>query len=354
VTDGGGVADGQSEADSADATDAPAPTAPTVTSTMPAIGSIDVPLNGSISATFSEAMNPTTLSPTTFTVTSGTPAVAVTGELFYASSKAVFWPAAPLAGSTLYTATITTGATSVSGLPLATNYVWDFTTGTAVAAGVPVNLGTAGQYVILAESKISTVSPSIITGNLGLSPLAATYINGFSLTMDSTNVFSTSSQVIGNVYAADYAPPTPDNLTTAVGDMGTAFTDAAGRAPDVTELGAGNIGGMVLPAGVYSWGTGLLIPTNLTLTGSATDVWIFQIAQTLTVSDGVEIVLGGSALAKNVFWQVSGNAALGTTVQFQGVILCQTGISLNTGASVNGNLLAQTAVTLDTSVVTAP
>ena len=142
-----------------------------------------------------------------------------------------------------------------------------------------MNLRTAGDYVILAESDISTVPPSVITGNLAVSPMAATFITGFSLIADSTNVFSTSAQVTGKLYAADYAVPTPSNLTTAIGDMGLAFTDAAGRAPDVTELGAGSIGGMTLAPGVYKWGTGLLIPTDLTLNGSATAVWIFQIAR---------------------------------------------------------------------------
>jgi hypothetical protein len=106
-----------------------------------------------------------------------------------------------------------------------------------------VDLGSAEEYAILAKSGISTVPMSAVTGNLGVSPAAATYITGFSLTVDSTNVFSTSPQVTGRVYAADYASPTPSDMTTAVGDMEQAFTDAAGRAPDVTELGAGNIGG---------------------------------------------------------------------------------------------------------------
>ena len=121
--------------------------------------------------------------------------------------------------------------------------------GSASASRLAVNLGTAGDYAILAKSGISTVPTSAITGDLGVSPAAATYITGFSLTADATNVFSTSPQVTGKVYAADYAPPTPSNLTTAVGDMQLAFTDAAGRAPDVTELGAGNIGGMTLARG---------------------------------------------------------------------------------------------------------
>jgi hypothetical protein len=228
----------------------------------------------------------------------------------------------------------------------------DVTTRDAGAALV-VDLGAASQFVILAETAISTVSPSVITGDLGISPAAATYITGFSPTLAASGAFSTSSQVTGKIYAADYASPTPTMLTTAIGDMEAAFTAAAGRAPDVTGLGAGSIGGKVLTAGVYRWGTGVIMATDVTLAGSATDVWIFQIAKDLAVSDGAHLLLSGGAEAKNVFWQVSGDVSLGTTVQFEGTILCQTAITLNTGASITGRLLAQTAVTLDANTIVA-
>jgi len=223
-----------------------------------------------------------------------------------------------------------------------------------VPAANPVNLGTAKNYAILAESGISTVPTSAITGNLGISPAAATFITGFSLIADSTNVFSTSPQVTGKVYAADYAVPTPSVLTTAIADMQLAFTDAAGRAPNTTELGAGSIGGMNLAPGVYQWGTGLLIPTDVTLTGTASDVWIFQVAQNLTMSSGTKILLAGGAQSKNIFWQVAGLVDLGTTAHCEGVILTQTSVTLRTGASINGRLLAQTAVDLDGSSVVEP
>jgi hypothetical protein len=350
-SDGGVLRDVGPSIDGESADDAQSKIAPTVLSNMPLAAAAAVPINAHVSATFSEPMDPSTLTGATFTLTSGTPAVSVPGMLVYASSQLVFWPSAELANETTFTATITTGAKSAGGIALGKDYVWTFATGSAIAAGVPVDLRTAGQYVILAETGISTVSPSTITGNLGLSPAAATYITGFPLTPDTSNEFSTTPQVNGKVYAADYAVPTPINLTTAVNDMGTAFTAAAGRAPDVTGLGAGSIGGMTLPAGVYGWGTGLLMATNVTLTGSATDVWIFQIAKNLTVSDGAQLVLSGGALPQNVFWQVSGGATLGTTVQFEGTILCQTAISLDTGASITGRLLAQTATTLDANTV---
>jgi len=218
----------------------------------------------------------------------------------------------------------------------------------------PVNLGAAGNFVILAKSGITNASTSDVTGDLGVSPADATTITGFALTLDATGVFATSPQVAGSVYAADYAVPTPANLTAAVSAMETAFTDAAGRAAGVTELGAGDIGGRTLAPGVYKWGTGLLIPTNVTLSGSSTDVWIFQVAQGLTVSSGAQVILAGGARARNIFWQVTGAVVLGTTAHFEGVVLTQTAATLQTGASINGRLLAQTAVNLDGNTVVEP
>lgn len=217
-----------------------------------------------------------------------------------------------------------------------------------------VDLGTAGDYVILAKTGVSTTGTTAVTGDIGLSPSAASAITGFTLVGDGASGHTTSSLVTGNVYASDYAVPTPSNLTTAVSDMETAFTNAAGRAPHVTEFGAGDISGLTLYRGVYKWGTGLLINTDVTLSGNATDVWIFQIAQDLTVNNGVSVTLSGGALAKNVFWQVAGQVTIGTTAAFKGVILSQTQIVLNTGAVLNGRALAQSAVSLDSNTVTEP
>lgn len=220
--------------------------------------------------------------------------------------------------------------------------------------GVAVDLGEAENFVILAKSGVSTVPPSVVVGNVGLSPAAATFLTGFSLSLDATNTFATSPQVTGQLFASDYAPPTPAQLTAAVGAMELAFTDAAGRPADVTELGAGDIGGMTLEPGVYAWGTSLIIPTDLTLSGNDTDQWIMQIAGDLTLSSGVEIVLSGGAQARNVVWQVDGLVELGTTSHAEGIVLTQTSITLKTGASIEGRLLAQTAVDLDAATVIEP
>jgi hypothetical protein len=325
----------------------------TVTTTLPADTTTDMPIGNTLTATFSEAMDPLTITTTTFTLMQGT--TAVSGSVTYSGVTANFTPTSKLATGTLYTATITTGVKDLAGNALASNYVWSFTTSTTLTAGpAPVNLGMAENYVILAKSAISTTGTTAITGNLGLSPAAATFITGFSLIADATNVFSRSSRVTGMIYAANYANPTPANLTTAVLNMMTAYTDAAGRAPNVTELGAGNIGGMTLTPGTYKWSTGVLIPTNVTLSGGPNDVWIFQIAKNLVMSSATRVILSGGAQAKNIFWQVFGIVDIGTTAHFEGIALVQTAVTLKTGATVNGRLLAQTAVTLDAATVTQP
>ena len=224
----------------------------------------------------------------------------------------------------------------------------------ASAAQGPVDLGTAGHFAILSKSGISTVPPSAVTGNLGVSPIDSSAITGFSLTLDSSGQFSTSAQVTGQVFGPDYASPTPVNLTTAVGDMQTAYTDAAGRTlPDHTELGSGDIGGLTLDAGLYKWSTDVTIPANVTLFGGPNDVWIFQIAGNLSIASGKAVVLSGGAQAQNVFWQVAGGVGvdLGSTSQFAGTILAQAAINMQTSASINGRLLAQTAVTLDANAI---
>ena len=195
----------------------------------------------------------------------------------------------------------------------------------------------------------------MVVGDIGVSPAEATYITGFGLILPAAGSYSTTPLVVGKVYAPSYANPTPSNMSTAVSNMETAYTDAAGRTnPTTTELGAGNIGGMTLAPGLYKWGTSLTIPSNVTLSGSANDVWIFQIAGNLNISSDVKVILSGGAQDSNIFWQVAGQATLETTSVFHGNILSQTAIVLNTGAKLYGRALAQTAVTLDSNSVNIP
>ncbi|KAF8887365.1 ice-binding protein [Infundibulicybe gibba] len=225
----------------------------------------------------------------------------------------------------------------------------------ALAAGPSaVNLRTAANFVIIAKSGVSTVPNSVITGNIALSPAAGTFLTGFSLQKTST-VFATSTQVTGMLFAADFTSPTPSLLTTAVLDMQTAQVDAAGRpGPNFLNLGAGAIGGRTLTPGLYKWTSGVIIPTNIVISGSATDTWIFQISGTLILAAAGRITLSGGARPQNIVWVVSGAVTFGTTSHFEGILIASTSVTLATGASMNGRILSQTAVALQKATVVQP
>lgn len=324
---------------------------PTISSTSPIGQDVGVSLSKVVTAVFSTPMKQSTINSSTFTVKQGNTAVA--GVVSYTGTTASFDPTYNLLPGLVYTATITTGAESVNGFPLVAALVWSFTTETVVLAPGAVSLGASANYVILAKTAISNISTSSVTGNLGLSPAATSYITGFSIT--NATGYATSAQVTGKIYAADMAAPTGINLTTAVENMITAYNDAAGRpTPDFLELATGNIGGRTLIPGLYKWTTAVTIPSDITISGGANDVWIFQIAQNLNMSNGVRVTLTGGAQAKNIFWQVAGQATFGTTSHFEGIILSMTGITFQTGASFKGRALAQTAVILDGNAIILP
>jgi hypothetical protein len=296
-------------------------------------------------------MDLSTINTSTFTLKQGT--TLIPGTVAYSGTTATFTPASILTAGTVYSATITNGAKDLAGNALATNTVWSFTIGSTLAALAVVDLGASGNYVILAKTAITNVPTSAITGDMGISPAAASYITGFAIVK--ATGYATAAQVTGKIYAADMAAPTGINLTTAVNNMLTAYTDAAGRPfPDFSELGTGNIGGKTLAPGLYKWTNSVTMPSNVTIAGSATDVWIFQIAGNLNMSTSVLITLTGGALAKNIFWQVAGTVTLGASSHFEGIILSKTAITFQTGASINGRALAQTLVALDKNIVSKP
>jgi hypothetical protein len=324
---------------------------PTVVLTDPTIDFGGVPRNKVVSILFSERMDSLTINASTFKLTQGSNEV--TGEVAYSGTTATFTSSAFLSAGLEYTATITTGAKDRAGNALAAITEWSFTTSASAATLATVNLGAAGNYVILAKTAINNSPGSAITGDLGLSPAATSYVTGFSLT--NATGYATSAQVTGKIYAADMAAPTPITLTTAVNNMITAYNDAAGRpTPDFSELGTGNIGGKTLTPGLYKWTNTVTLPSDVVISGGADDIWIFQISGNLTMSSAVNITLLGGAQAKNIFWQVAGQATIGTTAHFEGILLSMTGITFQTGASISGRALAQTAVILDHNAVTKP
>ena len=324
---------------------------PAGTTSDPLANATGVSRNKAVTFTFKEAMDPSSINATTFTLKQGT--TPVLGTVAYSGTTATFTPTSTLSAGALYTASITTGAKNLAGIPLAVSTDWCFTTAGSTSSLAAVNLGSAGNYVILAKTAINNTPTSVIKGDLGLSPAATSYITGFSLT--NATGFATAVQVTGKIYAADMVSPTSINLTTAVNNMITGYNDAAGRpSPDFTELATGNIGGKTLTPGLYKWTSNVTIPTNITISGGANDVWIFQISGNLTTSAAVKVILKDEAQAKNIFWQVAGTVTFGTTSHFEGIVMSKTSIVFNTGASMNGRALAQTSVILDKNTVTKP
>lgn len=221
-----------------------------------------------------------------------------------------------------------------------------------------VNLRTAGSYTVLAGSGISNNPTSSITGNIGLSPSASSFITGFSLVYTSGDEKASSAQITGDVYASDYASPTPALLTAAKGDLTTAYNDAAGRTSTSIVLLSGNIGGLTLTPGLYKSSGSLEISSgDLTFDakGNADATFIIQIASSFSTSSDRKVILAGGAKAANIFWQVGTSASFGTTSVMKGTVMADQSISMNTGATIDGRLLARiAAVTLESNTIVSP
>jgi hypothetical protein len=325
-------------------------TAPTVSSTDPANGATGVLINREVAATFSEAMNPLTITAATFTLRDTTAGVAVTGAVTYdaISHIATFTPTSNLAASHFFNATITTGARDLAGNALAHNRVWSFRTGGSSAAGPePVTLGAAGAFNILAGSAVTnadTVSnPTTINGLVGVFPGSA--VTGL----------PTASVPASRIHAGDTVAAAAKVALLA------AYNDAVSRSVGAISL-PGNMGGLTLAPGLYVnstssgiSGTGTNAILTLDAQGDANAVWIFKMGSTLITDTGTSIVLAGGAQAKNIFWQVGSSATLGTNSIFKGNILAAISITLTTGVNLKGRALAQTgAVTLDKNAITLP
>jgi hypothetical protein len=215
----------------------------------------------------------------------------------------------------------------------------------------PIELGTACNYAILAKSGISTVPNSVITGNIAVSPIASGAITGFSLTKDASGQFATSDQVTGKLLAADYAAPTPGQLTSAVLDMQAAYTVAAGRATTRENTG-GAIGGQTFFPGVYTFSAAITIASDVTFDGGPDDTFIIKTATNLAQAANTRVLLSGCAQAKNIFWQVTTAVTIGAGASMQGILLVKEKAVFGAGSSLVGSVLVQTAVTLDQTTIT--
>ena len=314
---------------------------PTVVSVAPPNGTAGVCPNTVAVATFSEAMNPSTISATTFTLT-GPAAAAVTGQVVYDAPDyvATFTPASNLALNTTYTATITTGAQDLMANALAVDATWSFTPATAACQTSQVPLGSAARFDVLAGTTVTNTGPTVITGgNLGLSPGSA--VTGFppgKLTLPAVMQVTDPAAAQGQL------------------DLTTAYIYTAGL-PGGMSL-PGEMSGLTFAPGLYKTSSAVKLSAgNVTLDGqgNVNAVFIFQVGSTLTTIGSTQVVLAGGAQAKNVFWQVSSSATLGTNSIFQGTIMALQSITLDTGATLNGRALARNAeVALDSNPITAP
>ncbi|MEO8098480.1 MAG: ice-binding family protein [Acidobacteriota bacterium] len=307
-------------------------TPPTVSFTSPPNGALQVTTSSNVAASFSEPMNPLTLNTATFLLTQG--GVRVAGTVTSSGSSATFIPTVNLAPNTTYTAVITNVAADLAGNALGSTYQWTFTTGTG-AELMPVCLA---NFAILSGAGVVATGQNVITGDIGVSP--GTLISGFP-----------PGTIIGAMHAADAI------AAAAMVDVAAGYLDAFARSVGPVAI-SGDIGGRTFTPGLYKAASSVTITSGdvtLDAKGNANAVFIFQVASSIGLSPGRKILLTGGAQTFNVFWQVGTSASLGAASTFQGNILANQSITVDTGATVFGRLLAKTGtVTLQASVVTSP
>jgi hypothetical protein len=325
--------------------------APVISTTSPANGAVNVLIDSPVSANFSAAMDPTTITNAAFTVAdaSGTP---LNGTVSYdpASQTATFIPSANLAADTTYTATISPLVTDLSGNPLASGVTanpWSFTTGAVAGADGPamINLGTSGSFAVMATASISSTGPVVINGDVGLAP--------------GTSQGIPPAQVNGTIHVNDPV------ITKAQADLLAAYNDAVSRSTNAVTL-PGNMGGLTFTPGLYVNSTSVLISgagpgNNVTLDaqGDPNAVFIFKMGSTLTTGTSSQVILAGGAKASNIFWQVGTSATIAVSSIFKGNVLAATSITINTGAAVEGRMFAGAAggtgsATVNASTITVP
>ena len=326
-------------------------TAPTIVSTDPLDNATATPINKSISATFSIAIDPKSVNDKTFTVKNGTTPLA--GIVTYTGTTATFDPSTDLLPGTTYTATIS-GAKNLAGIAIANDYVWNFSTSSSLVGNI-VNLGSSERFGILAGVGVSN--------NAGFSEIRNMDVGIYPGVRSSVTGFPPAIIVGGAIYASDdIAPPgIGAMLIKAKQDLTNAYLFAEGASTPAPATVSGDQGGKTLAPGIYKSTSTLLIQSgDLTLDaqGDANAVWIFQVASDFTTIGGAggNVILSGGAQAKNIFWQVGRSATIGNYTIFKGNILALTSITMNSHATVQGRMLARNGsiVMTHTNIISKP
>lgn len=326
--------------------------APTVISTDPANMATNVPMNKTITATFSENMNASTINNSTFLLKQGT--TSISGTVSYSGTTASFKPTANLITGKTYEATITSAVKNTAGTNLVNNYVWTFST---VAPSGPQgpDLKSVANFGIIAGTAVSNNAgfSKINNMNVGIYPGARSSITGF----------PPAIVVNGAIYASDDVSPAgvAAMLLQAKNDLTAAYLYAEGASSPAPATVSGDQGGKTLAPGIYKSTSTLSVQSgDLTLDakGDVNAVWIFQISSTFTTVGGAggNIILSGGAQAKNVYWQVGSSATIGGYTKFKGNVLALTSITMGTYATAVGRMLARNgAVTLtSTNIIDKP
>ena len=342
---------------------------PIIIATDPLNNAINVNLLKTVTANFSVAMDPTTINATSFTLKQGT--TAVLGTVSYSGTTASFDPTAALQAGKVYTATIRTAAKNTAGIPVATNYVWNFTTTVTppvVVLPPSINLGTAAMFGAFGGNAGITnqgLNTVINNGSLGTTA-ASTLVTGFH---DANAIYTETPLNVGNVTGRIYtAPPAPGTATSfAVASQGLLDANAAylsispASKPGGIDPGAGELGGLTLAPGVYKSASGTFKISNGNLTldaqGDPNATWIFQTAAGLTVgiagpTGAKSIIMKNGALAKNVFWYVGTAATIngaGGGVMV-GTIIANAGVTFSTSGNAAQTVLNGRAISLVASV----
>ncbi|MBA4258452.1 MAG: hypothetical protein C0446_04765 [Chitinophaga sp.] len=340
---------------------------PTVLSTDPSNGATGVALNKVITATFSENMDPSSISNASFTVKNG--ATAISGSVSYTGVVATFVPTSNLAENTLYTGTITTAAKDVAGNTIASNYIWTFTTilPVVIPPVIPPTLIVFGVFGGSAGITNQGVNTVINNGGIGTTA-ASTLITGFH-DMITGDVYTETPLNIGRVNGRIHtAPPAPGSAASAViaaqglADANALYLSTAPAAkPGGIDPGAGELGGLTLAPGIYKSASGTFNISNGNLTldaqGDPNAVWIFQTAAGLTVgiagpTGAKSVIMINGGQPKNVFWHVGSAATIngaGGGVMV-GTIIAYAGVTFSTAGNATQTVLNGRALSLNASV----
>lgn len=350
-------------------------TSPSVASSNPSQGATNVTISTvestnallprSISATFSEPMNPASLvSPaTTFTLKETLSGLGIAGTVIMNATHTVatFMPTGPLPINTQLTAIITTAATTATGTALASGYGWSFTTGSQVGQA-PIHLKTAASFLVLSGTSIAntstTANPTRVNGQLGIDPGTASNVTGFT---DSTPA-GTGLILTGGIQSGPV-------LLQAKLDLSAALAEANARTGLQTAMGSTELalftvnGGSpgIYPPGLYTSATTFTLSAgNMTLDaqGDPDAVWIFKAASSLTVTDTRQVLLLNGARASHVFWVLGSSAQLGDQVSFKGNILAHTSSAIGTtsaqGSTLEGRIFSISDLQLNYASINTP